>query len=286
MGTLHGTLLIPPGRTRSPGVLILPGSGPTDRDGNTRGLPGKNNSLLLLAEALGARGIASLRIDKRGIGASTEAGPIESDLRLESFVDDAVAWTDRLLADPRLGPIMVLGHSEGALIGALAAGQRPVSGYIGLAAPGRRASDLLRRQLEGKLPDSLARESERILTALEQGEQADSVPSELLALYRPSVQPYHISWFRQVPVETVARLHMPVLLAYGSADLQVPGNEAELFRARRPDVHIVKVPGMNHVLKLVSGPPTAQIASYSDPALPVAPALLDAVAAFIGVNPA
>jgi len=150
-GTLHGTLLAPQGGPAVPVVLIHPGSGPTDRDGNSPLLAGKNNSLRLLAEGLAARGIATLRIDKRGIAESAAALGTEADLRLETLAADAAAWLELLRRDPRFDRVIVLGHSEGALIGALAAADAQAEGYISVAGPARRGSDILRRQLGPRL---------------------------------------------------------------------------------------------------------------------------------------
>lgn len=280
-GTLHGTLLVPRGVGKVPVVLIHPGSGPTDRDGNSPLLPGKNNSLRLLAEGLASRGIASLRIDKRGVAGSAAAATAESDLRVDTFVDDAAGWLDLLKHDPRFGAIVALGHSEGALITALAAARRPVNGYVSVAGIAQRASDVLRRQLQGKLSGRLMAESERIISALERGVRADSVPAELVSLFRPSVQPYLISWFPIVPADAVARLDTPVLVVQGTTDLQVDTLQAALLLARRPDARYLKVAGMNHVLKLVSGELEEQVASYGDSTLMVAPALLDGLADFV-----
>src|SRR5690606_20762943 len=120
-GTVHGTLLVPPASGPVPIALLIAGSGPTDRDGNSAILPGANNSLKLIAEGLADSGIASRRYDKRGIGESAPAGPNEVDLRFDNYVDDAAAWVERLQADPRFSAITIIGHSEGSLIGMIAA---------------------------------------------------------------------------------------------------------------------------------------------------------------------
>src|SRR5713226_7780710 len=116
-GTLHGTLLIPDSTKPMPVVLLIAGSGPTDRNGNSLALPGKNNGLEMLAEGLAAKGIASLRFDKRGIAESKEAGAAEKDLRFDTYVDDAAAWARQLKKDHRFSSVTIIGHSEGALIG-------------------------------------------------------------------------------------------------------------------------------------------------------------------------
>ncbi|MDR2214067.1 MAG: lysophospholipase, partial [Pseudomonadales bacterium] len=134
-GTIHGTLLLPQAATSVPVVLMIAGSGPTDRDGNTVGLLGKNDSLLLLAQALAEHGIASLRYDKRGIAASREAGPSDADLRFENYAEDASAWLDLLAQDSRFSTRYLLGHSEGSLLGMLALRTHPEVAFISIAGP-------------------------------------------------------------------------------------------------------------------------------------------------------
>jgi len=127
-GNLAGTLLTPSGSGPFPLVVIIAGSGPTDRDGNSPLLPGANNSLRLLAEGLAERGIASLRYDKRGVGGSRAALAGEAELRFTTGADDAAAWVTKLRADPRFSTITVVGHSEGSLLGMLATQHSPVDG--------------------------------------------------------------------------------------------------------------------------------------------------------------
>lgn len=120
-GKLFGSLMLPAAQGKLPVALIISGSGPTDRNGNSAMIPGHNDSLKMVAQALAADGVASLRYDKRAIGASAAAMVKESDLRFEMYVNDAVHWVEKLKADPRFGPIVIIGHSEGSLIGMLAA---------------------------------------------------------------------------------------------------------------------------------------------------------------------
>jgi pimeloyl-ACP methyl ester carboxylesterase len=188
-GTLAGTLNLPAASGKVPVVLIIAGSGPTDRDGNGPVAQARNDSLKLLAAALADAGFASVRYDKRGIGASRAAGPSESALRFDTYVDDAVAWIAKLKADPRFSRVAVIGHSEGSLIGMLAARRGGADAFVSIAGPAQAAGAVLRGQLAGKLPPDLAASSERILAGLEQGKTDADVPPALAALYRPSVQP-------------------------------------------------------------------------------------------------
>lgn len=280
-GDLEGSLLCPTTPAPWPAVLLIAGSGPTDRNGNSLGLPGPNNSLQLLAEALAQRGIASVRYDKRGIGGSRAAMGSEADLRFDMFADDAAAWVRRMRLDPRLSTITVVGHSEGSLLGMLAARQAGADAYVSLEGAGRSASTVIHDQLVTRAPAPLAAQADSIMAEIDAGRTVDSVPSALMALFRPSVQPYLISWFRYDPAKEVARLHVPVLIVQGTTDIQVAEQDARLLASADPHAKLVIVDGMNHVLKLVPSDMTQQMKSYSDPSLPVAPQLVDAVASFV-----
>ena len=281
-GKRAGSLLMPARAGRMPVALIIAGSGPTDRDGNSTVLKGSNDSLKMLAQMLADAGYASVRYDKRGVGASAAAMWSEADLRFDTYVDDAAAWIDKLAHDPRFSSVVVIGHSEGSLIGMVAARKAKAGGFISLAGAGHPAYELLRRQLAGKLPGELAVANERILTALQHGEKSEPVPPALAALYRPSVQPYLISWFNYVPAERIALLEVPVLIVQGDTDIQVDGNEAAALKTAKPQAQLALIPGMNHVLKMVPADMARQFASYSDPTLPLAPALRSAILDFMG----
>lgn len=280
-GQIAGTLELPEAGGKHRVVLIIAGSGPTDRDGNNPMLPGRNDSLKQLAAALSEAGIASVRYDKRGIAASRPAGPEESALRFETYVDDAAAWINKLKADPRFATPAIIGHSEGSLIGMLAAQQAGASAFVSIAGIADPAAVVIRKQLDGKLPPELAKENERILSSLESGATVDNVPPALAIDYRPSVQPYLISWFKYVPTKQIAALNMPVLVVQGNTDMQVEVGQANALHAARSGAQLAIIPGMNHVLKHVRAIPTQQAASYSDPSLPVDPLLVKAVADFL-----
>lgn len=281
-GKLAGTLLLPATGAKVPVALIIAGSGATDRDGNTAGTKGPNNSLKMLAAALADAGIASLRYDKRGVAASMAAAPPEADLRFDMYVDDATAWAAKLKSDQRFSSVLVIGHSEGSLIGMLAAQRAGAAAYVSISGAAQSVSDILRKQLAGKLPPELAAENERILKSLERGELAGAVPPALTAFYRPSVQPYLISWLKYVPAERIGALKMPVLIVQGTTDIQVGVEQAQALQAARPGAQLAIVPGMNHVLKLVPAGLDQQIPSYTDPTLPLAPQLVAAIVKFVG----
>jgi pimeloyl-ACP methyl ester carboxylesterase len=278
-GELHGSLLVPDAGQARTVALIIAGSGPTDRNGNSPMTA--NDSLKLLAQALAEGGIASLRYDKRGIGESAAALASESETVFSDLVADAKAWVALLAADDRFENVVVIGHSEGATIGLLAAQQETVSAYVSIAGPAKRASEGLRDQLAGKLPADLAGKSEDILVALEGGKTVQDVPPQLMALFRPSVQPYLIDWFKVAPTEEIKKLRKPCLIAQGDTDIQVPVAAAHALHAAMPTAELVIVEGMNHVLKLVPNDQAKQLASYRDPSLPLAPKLKESIVRFI-----
>jgi alpha-beta hydrolase superfamily lysophospholipase len=280
-GKLAGTLQLPSSAGKVPVALIIAGSGPTDRDGNSSLANGRNDSLKMLAQALADAGVASLRYDKRGLAGSAAARPVESELRFDTFVHDAAEWADKLKGDPRFSSLIVIGHSEGSLIGMLAAQRAKADAFISLAGVAQAAPAIMRKQLAGKLPPVLAAENERILAALERGEPVGDVPPALGAWYRPGLQPYLISWFKYVPAQHIATLKIPVLIAQGTTDIQVDVEEAQALKAAKPDAVLVIIPGMNHVLKLVPADMQQQVASYGNPALPLAPQLVSAIGDFL-----
>ena len=278
--TLCGTLELPADSASCPVALIIAGSGPTDRDGNNT-LAGTNNSLKYLAEDLASHGIASLRFDKRGIGESTGAVTAEEDLRFETYIDDAVLWGRELRKNERFGSLIVIGHSEGSLIGMVACQTLAADGFVSIAGAGYPASEVLLTQLEPKLPKELFEQSKSILAQLQRGELVESPPPELYILFRPSVQPYFISWLQYDPAEEIARLQVPALIIQGSTDIQISMGDAERLAAAYESAELVVIESMNHVLKKVSGNLQEQIGSYSDPDLPVMPELVDRIASFI-----
>ncbi|MBC3918731.1 alpha/beta hydrolase [Undibacterium sp. CY18W] len=282
-GKIAGSLLLPAGagQAKVPVVLIIAGSGPTDRDGNTVGMKGKNNSLKMLAQDMAAAGFASLRFDKRGIAASSAAATSESALRFETYVQDAVAWLKLLKTDVRFSGVAVLGHSEGSLIAILSAQQVKVGAVISVAGPAKNAGDILRQQFQGKLPPLLTQKNEDIISALQAGKLISDVPPELKAFYRDSVQPYLVSWFRYTPENEIGKLTCPVLLLQGDNDIQVDAKQLTALKTAKPDATQLLVHNMNHVLKIVTGDMSQQMASYGDPGLPLAPELSSALTRFL-----
>jgi len=236
-----------------------------------------------LAAALATNGIASVRYDKRGIAASHAAIGGESDLRFQTYVDDATAYVEKLHADARFARVTVVGHSEGSLIGMLAARRGNASAFVSIAGAGYPAPDLLVMQLTDRLagkPELLAT-AKFIIAELAAGRMvpAAELPHELGPLFRASVQPYLISWFALDPRVEIAKLTCPVTIIQGTHDVQLSVADGRALAAADPKATYVQIDGLTHVLTDDPGTTLAQqlTGAYADAARPLDPALVRAV---------
>lgn len=286
-GRLHGSLLLPKSDAPLPVALLIAGSGPTDRDGNNP--LGHNDSLKRLAQALAKRGIASLRYDKRGVGQSQAVAPDESQLKVGDYVDDAVAWSRLLQADPRFSALVLIGHSEGGLIASLAEPTVKPAALICLAGSGRPIDTLLREQLQGRLPPPLLAHAHYLIDELNAGRRHQQVPAPLEVLFRSSVQPYLISLFQNDPATAFGNTTAPALIVQGTHDIQVSSRDAQALKLARPEAELALIKGMGHVLRITPQDRAGQMASYNSPELPIAHELTEQISRFLtehGVLPA
>ena len=283
IGSLEGTFV--DAGAKAPVVVILPGSGPTDRDGNNP-MGVKAAPYRLLAEALAERGVSSIRADKRGLFASKAAIADANQVTIADYAADAHGWAT--LARSRTGAACawLLGHSEGGLI-ALAAAQQPngICGVILVASPGRKLGDVLREQLRSNPANAPLLDSALAATdSLEAGKPVDTTGMHpaLLPLFAPQVQPFLMDLMRQDPPKMAATIGLPMLIVHGGEDLQVRAVDAEAIHQGQPKAKLQVFPHMNHVLKRVpAGDRTANLATYADPALPLEPGLADAIVDFV-----
>ncbi|WP_282126951.1 alpha/beta hydrolase [Marinifilum flexuosum] len=277
-GELKGSLLLPERDQKLPVVLMISGSGPTDRNGNNAMM--QNNSLKMLTEGLSKHSIASVRFDKRGVGESKGAMVSEADLRFEHYVNDVKEWIAKLQKDGRFSEVIVLGHSEGSTIGMIAIQDMKVAKYISVAGPGFAAGDIIRKQLKAQ-PPVVLQQAEPVLAKLEKGELVEDTPAFLAALFRPSVQPYMISWMKYDPSVEITKVSCPVLLVQGTTDIQVKVEDVEALAKANPKVKKLIVEGMNHVLKEAEADRMKNFQTYNNPELPLKSGLLEGIVAFV-----
>jgi pimeloyl-ACP methyl ester carboxylesterase len=269
--TIPGTI-VHPASGRGPGLLLLAGSGPTDRDWNSALLQGKNGSGRLLAEALAARGMTVLRFDKAFSGRNPGL-PI-ADLSLDTYRDEAAAALELLRSRPEVDPtrLFVAGHSEGGIhatrLAQLLGAQ--MRGVVLIAAPGRSLAEILEVQLEQNvLAPTIGAEQAQAemgpiraaLRAFVAGESVDpktassrpQVVGILSALMAPPVARIGRALASFDPAQGVASVQAPVLVLQGGKDVQVDPLDAERLVAARKSaskaVDYFLVPTADHVLK-------------------------------------
>lgn len=282
-GPLAGTL-VDAGKG-TPVVLIIPGSGPTDRDGNNP-LGVKAAPYRMLAEGLAEKGISSVRIDKRGLGESKGAVADGNKVTIADYSADARAWIGSARAATGAQCIWLLGHSEGSLA-ALSAGQQPdgICGVISVSGAGRPIGAVMREQLKANPANApILAPALAAVDSLEAGKLVDSttLPAPLPILFNPELQPFLIDLMRHDPAKLAASLSVPLLIVQGEEDIQVGVADARLLAAAQPKAKLVLLPGVNHVLKPVpAGDRNANFATYGDSSLGIAPSVVDSIAAFV-----
>ena len=290
-GSLHAVLNLPEGAAPVPALLFIGGSGPATKEGIA-------NIYLDTAMHLLEHGIACVRYDKRGIARSAsvvDAAKDEDKMVIEDFVGDVATLLQKMKADQRFSKVYVLGHSEGALVGTLALQKAAADGLICLAGAGRNIAEVTLEQITANPnnPAELVENSRRIIAELKAGRTVSEVPLLLNSLFRPSVQPYLISWMRYEPAEEIAKLkEIPILIVQGGNDMQVQVIDAENLHRAVPESRLAVLPEMTHMLKnsAVSKEEVYRnmvlsrkyLAVYQDDSLPVAPELIEEITGFIG----
>ena len=277
--TLYGTSTFSE-KTKIPYiVLIIAGSGPTDRNGNNP-MGGDNNSLKMLAEGLEQNGIASVRYDKRGIAKSKNAGKSEIDTHFDDMINDAVSWINWIKQNYKDKKIVIAGHSEGSLIGMIAASQTNSDKFISIAGAGFSADSVLKQQL-GSVADFIRAEAYKVIDELKKGNTVEKVDPLFFSLFRPSVQPYLISWFKYNPCEEIKKVKGMVLILNGDNDIQVGKEHAEELKRCREDADFHILSEMNHILKNSPRDKKENFATYKIPDIPLNEDLLKIISNFI-----
>lgn len=283
--SLFGTLTTPALISKKLKIaLFIAGSGPTDRNGNNAmGL--KTDAYRLFCNALAERGIATLRYDKLGSGESKPENlkDIVDKRDFDSEVSDAVAWIEFLKKDKRFNEISVIGHSQGTLTGILAVQKtgKSVGKLVSLAGLGKRGNETLKEQLSAQ-PPFVSEAAQPVIDSLANGWKVKNIPPFLEVLFKPSMQPYLISWFRYDPADELAKLQIPSLVIQGTNDIQIKVEDAKYLvsKSKKATLHLIEK--MNHVFRFVeSEDKNANLATYNQPDLPIVPGLIEKVSDFL-----
>ncbi len=276
---ISGTLLSKNNRQKI--IIIIAGSGPTDRNGNN--IIGDVQSYKLLAHALDSQDIATFRFDKRGVGASIPSDFKEGDLVFDDYVKDAEKIFKYLHDTLSFSNIYFAGHSEGSLIGMIASQKEKVKGFISIAGAGRPIDEIIEEQAKSQgAPDSIKNKMMAIFSQLKKGKEVNDIPPSLAMLFRKSVQPYMISWLKYSPASEIRKLSCPILILQGSCDKQVKIIDAENLHDANKKSTIDIIPLMTHTLKNTdAGCKDENNKTYTDGSLPVSRQLVNDIVNFI-----
>ena len=275
VGANDAYLTVPEGVEQPPVALLIAGSGSTDHDGNGPKL--KPATLKKLSEQLVARGIATLRFDKRGAGGWKPEFGRPEDFRFKDYVDDAVALVNRLRGTKKFSKIILVGHSEGGLVAILAAQSVSVDRLVLLAVAARRQGDLLKAQMEKQVPPDKFVPIAKAIDAIMAGEIVDPPPRLAIP---PAMQPSIASVFTEDPIDPLKKLVMPMLIVAGGRDRQLARLDFLALTTAAPAAKSLWLPDMNHVLVEVTDE-ADDLAAYNQPDRPLDTELIDALAAFI-----
>lgn len=279
---LFGTLLSKNNQQKI--AIIIAGSGPTDRNGNST-MSAATNEYEQLAHALDSQNIASFRYDKRGIAKSTVTNFKESDLVFDDYVKDAEKIFDYLHDTLGFKNIFIIGHSEGSLIGMLASQKKKVAGYVSVAGAGRPIDVILEEQMQNQpLPDSVKQQIPQIFNQLKEGKEVNNFPEILAPLFRKSIQPYMISWLKYSPEKEIKKLNCPILIIQGGCDIQVKVEDANNLHQGNKKSALDIIPTMSHTLKNAGADCINQQKTYTDGSMPIDPVFVDDIVNFIKKN--
>ena len=273
---VEGTLLAPRQET-VPLAIIINGSGPIDRNGNE--MMTKNNSAKKLAEALAKKGIATFRYDKRTLKAQ-QLNIDEKDMRFDDFIDDAKAVIKRFSELPNYSSLYIIGHSQGSLVGMIAA-QEKADGFISIAGAGQTIDSLIVEQIGRQMP-GLEESARTAFNELRANGKVKDYNQGLASLFKKSVQPFMFSWMKYDPQQEIKKLEMPVLIINGDNDLQVNTNEAEKLKDAKPDAELVIIENMNHIYRIIDkNDDIANQKSYNEPQRPISNEMVEQISNFI-----
>lgn len=276
---LYGTLLSKNNQQKI--AIIVAGSGPTDRNGNSTIAP-PTNEYEMLAHSLDSQNIATFRYDKRGIAKSAFPNFKERDIVFDDYVKDAEKIFDYLHDTLGFRNIYFIGHSEGSLIAMLASQKSKVKGYISIGGAGRPIDVILEEQMQHQpLPDSVKQQISGIFNQLKQGKEVDNVPTDLDPLFRTSVQPYMISWLKYSPEKEIKKLNCPILILQGSCDIQVKEQDANNLHEANKKSTLKIIPNMSHTLKNAGENCVYETSTYTDGDMPINKLLVEDIVKFI-----
>lgn len=273
---IDGTLLTPTHSKGNTLAILIAGSGPTDRNGNQNFL--RNNSLKKLAETLSRNGVATFRYDKRVVK-QIKQGTVDKNISFDDFINDAIAVIDFFKNTASFEKIYVIGHSQGSLVGMIAA-QGRASGFISIAGAGQPIDEVITYQVE-KTANIYLEDTKRIFKILKSGKTTTQFPVALTSIFNLETQPFMMSWMKYNPKEEIKKLDIPVLILNGTKDLQVSVEEATTLKNAYPEASFGIIKNMNHLMFIIEGDDLENSKSYNESHRNISKKLIEDILSFI-----
>ena len=274
---IYANLLLP--SEASSIVLFIAGSGPIDNNGNNPLGMSENYSYKMFAHQLFNNNIASLRYDKRGIAKSKNAFFNQKPLRFSYLVDDVLALLKFIRAQYPEKKIIIVGHSQGSLLGMLAAQKtESLAAFISISGAGFSIDQILKQQFESQ-PPFFKKYFYQVIDSLKMGHQMDTIypPMPLPT----NLQQFMIDWMTYDPVLEISKLRVPILVINGTHDIQVGEDNAIKLVSRNEQCTLKLIDGMSHVLKPAPKDKNQNIKTYNNKKTPLHPDLIPVVVEFI-----
>jgi hypothetical protein len=238
-------------------------------------------SYRMLAYRLAENGIASYRYDKRYIGESNAFKKASMLATVEDFANDALACINALKANKNFDQVFVIGHSEGALLGAIVAGKEPISGYISLCGAGEPLDKVIESQIKTVMPDSYAEALVLIGDVKKSPVLPTKISEPLRSIFNDNNVVFIHSLFKYTPTSLVKAIKVPVLIVAGTNDLQIRQNDAHILNKANLKSKLVIIDSMNHVLKNAGKDVAENLKTYEDASLPINDILIQELTLFI-----
>lgn len=273
---VDGTLLKPISKEKPILSILIAGSGPTDRNGNQNFL--KSNNLKKLAESLSNHNIATFRYDKR-IVKQIKRDNVDKNIMFDDFVTDAISVIEYFKSTNAYSKIYVIGHSQGSLVGMLAAKDR-VDGFISLSGAGQSIDSVIIDQVQKTAP-MYSEDTKRVFDILRKGKITTDYPAALSSFFNIEIQPFIMNWMQYNPQDELKALNIPILIINGTKDLQVSVEEAKLLKEASQHAELKIIDKMNHVLFIIEGDDLENAKSYNESARTISGEMVTTILDFI-----
>ncbi len=262
-------------KKETPLVIWIHGSGNVDRNGN-QGAIVKANYIQQFRELLIQHEIAFFSYDKRT--SNSKNYKHLKGIQFEDLVIDAQKVVEALLKKRKFSKVILLGHSQGSLVGMLALNKQ-IDKYISLSGPAYAIDETLIKQIAKNSPSLATTVTDHVKELKSKGEIKEVHPM-LVSIFAKQNQPFLKSWMKYNPAEEIKKVTIPLLIVNGTKDIQVASEEAKILHQSNINSELLLIDNMNHVIKEIIKDED-NLLSYYSPDFKISKKLINEVVKFI-----